>query len=346
MEATSWPAGVELDELLITVVIDNASDTLSSVAPAVPQVPELVYLLDSPPVGSQDGHDLVVALDRLCLACHGFSALATGRRGDETATVLFDVGPDGEVWLQNAARLGVDLSTIDVLFVSHWHWDHTGGIPMVVAAIAAARRGAGLPPPQVDVHPDRPDQRGQLTPLGRFAMLPEEPTIAAIEQAGGRIVQRGDSHPVAQGMFFSSGHIPRTTDYESGLPGHYSWRSGVATPDPEIHDERFLATHVRGRGMTVLSACSHAGIVNVALETSRLRPDCTIDLLLGGFHLAGPDAEKRIESTVHDLAERIAPRIVAPGHCTGWRAAGALAAAFAPSGFAPSVVGTRYVLAT
>ena len=73
-------------------------------------------------------------------------------------------------------------------------------------------------------------------PLGKFAMLPREPTLAEIEAAGGQIVQRGEVHEVAGGLFLSSGDIPRTTEYETGLGGHYSWREGQAAPDPEIHD--------------------------------------------------------------------------------------------------------------
>jgi 7,8-dihydropterin-6-yl-methyl-4-(beta-D-ribofuranosyl)aminobenzene 5'-phosphate synthase len=194
------------------------------------------------------------------------------------------------------------------------------------------------------LHPDRPDQRGLLSPQGSFAMLPPEPTLAAIERAGGQIATHADVHGVAGGLFLSSGDIPRTTDYETGLDGHYTWRDGQAAADPEIHDERFLAAVVRGRGVTVLSACSHAGIVNVALEALRLFPGRSLDVLLGGYHLAGPAVEGRISLTVDDLANLVAPRIVAPGHCTGWRAAHALDTAFGPSGFAACVVGTRFIL--
>ena len=334
----------ELDELTITIVVDNATDTLSSIPPGLPQLPEIAYVLGSvPPSGLQDGHDCVVAFDRLCVACHGFSALATARHGDRTTTVLFDVGPYGDVWLANAERLAVDLSSIDVLFLSHWHWDHSGGIITVVAAIAEARHGAGRPPLVVDVHPDRPDQRGILTPLDIFAMLPAEPTIEAIETAGGHVHAHADVHAVAE-LFLASGDIPRQTSYETGLPGHHTWRGDQVTLDPEIHDERFLAAHVRGRGTTVLTACSHAGVVNVGLEARRLLPDQPVDLLLGGYHLAGTTVENRIEPTVNDLANLVTPRIVAPGHCTGWRAAAALANAFSPTRHAPSVVGTRYLL--
>ena len=87
-------AAPELDELTITIVVDNATDTLSSIAPGLAQLPEMAYLLGSiPPSGQHDVHDCVVGFDHLCVACHCFSALATPRRGDHTATVLFDVGP-------------------------------------------------------------------------------------------------------------------------------------------------------------------------------------------------------------------------------------------------------------
>ena len=269
---TSLPSTPDLDQLTITIVVDNATDTLSSIAPGMPQLPEVAYLLGGvPPTGQHDGHNCVVAFDQLCVACHGFSALATARQGDHTATVLFDVGPYGDVWLANAERLNVDLSSIDVLFLSHWHWDHTGGITTVVAAIAAARDRAGRAPLVVDVHPDRPDQRGILTPLDVFAMLPPEPTLEAIETAGGDVVTHSDVHVVA-GLFLASGDIPRETSYETGLAGHHTWRGDQVALDPGIHDERFLAANVRGRGTTVLTACSHAGVVNVGLEARRAPP--------------------------------------------------------------------------
>jgi 7,8-dihydropterin-6-yl-methyl-4-(beta-D-ribofuranosyl)aminobenzene 5'-phosphate synthase len=332
----------ELDQLTITIVVDNATDTLSSITPGIPQLPEMAYLLGGPSIGDHDGVACVVTFDHLCVACHGFSALASARLGDRTSTILFDVGPYADVWLANADRLAVDLAGIDLLFLSHWHWDHTGGVPEVVAAIAAARAARGRPPLIVDVHPDRPDQRGVLTPLGSFAMLPEEPTFAAIEDAGGVIAAGAYGHPIGDALFHASGEVPRITPYETGLAGHHTWRNGAAKADEMIREERFVAARVRGRAVTVLTACSHAGVVNVALEAQKLAPNDGIDLLVGGYHLAGGPVEGRIEETVRDLVE-IGPRIVAPGHCTGWRAAAALAGAF-PNTFGPSVVGSRYVL--
>ena len=175
-------------------------------------------------------------------------------------------------------------------------------------------------------------------------MLPQEPSFDDIVRAGGKIVTHDDPHSICGGFFFGSGAIDRVTDYETGQVGHHSFRGEDGAPDPLIMDERFVAARVRGRGVTVFSACSHAGVVNACLQAKRHFPETPIDLVLGGYHLAGKTMEPRIEPTVRDLDQRIGPRLVAPGHCTGWRAKARLADTFAPGRYAPSVVGTMYRL--
>jgi len=334
-----------LDSLELLVVVDNETDTLSSVDSGVAQVPEVASLMARiPPSGEHEGHPTVCVFDHLCVACHGLSVLVTGVRRDERRTVLFDVGPYPDVWLDNSERLGLDLSAIELVFLSHWHADHSGGFPEVVAAIADARRTAGLPAPIVDLHPDRPNQRGVQLPSGAMALLPPEPTLEEIEAAGGVIERNADIHNVA-GLFVGSGEIERVTSYETGLFGHHTNSNGTWEPDPLILDERFLAARVAGRGVSVLSACSHAGVVNACLGAQALFPDEPMDAVLGGYHLAGAAMEPRIPDTVRDLLDLVSPRIVAPGHCTGWRAKAALADAFAPGRYGPSVFGSRYMLA-
>jgi 7,8-dihydropterin-6-yl-methyl-4-(beta-D-ribofuranosyl)aminobenzene 5'-phosphate synthase len=70
-------------------------------------------------------------------------------------------------------------------------------LPVVVEAVAAARSAAGLNAPLIDLHPDRPDQRGLQLPSGTFALLPAEPTFDQIEAAGGRIELSDETHVVA-----------------------------------------------------------------------------------------------------------------------------------------------------
>ena len=337
---------VELDELRLLIVVDNETDTLSSIDEGVPQISEIANLLPRvQSIHDFDGHECKPVFEHLCCACHGFSVLVTGRRGDEEHTVLFDVGPYPDIWLANAQRLGIDLARIEAIFLSHWHADHSGGLPEVTVAIAAERRQAGLSEPLwVDLHPDRPDRRGIMLPTGTMILLPEEPTFDAIETAGGNIETHNEAHTLCNGFFFGSGEIERVTPYEAGLIGHHTFRGGEVVPDPLIMDERYFAALVPGRGTTILSACSHAGVVNACLGAQRVFDRMQIDTVLGGYHLAGKAMEERIPETVHDLETRIRPRLVAPGHCTGWRAKTALSNSFAPRGYAPSVVGSVYSL--
>lgn len=336
----------ELDELELLVVMDNETDTLSSVDEGLPQLPEVAQLAARVPASRHfEGHECKMVFDQLCCGCHGLSVLITGRLGDEAHTILFDVGPYPQYWLDNAERLAIDLAKIECLFLSHWHYDHSGGFPEVIAAISAARRAAGLAAPLVvDLHPDRPDQRGVMLPSGVMILLPQEPGFDALCAAGGEIATHAEAHAICNGFFYASGAIERVTDYETGLDGHHTFRGETAEPDPLIMDERFLAALVRGRGVSVLSACSHAGIVNACLGAQARFPDVPVDVVLGGYHLAGKTMELRIDDTIADLENRINPRVVAPGHCTGWRAKARLAATFAPGRYAPSVVGTLYRL--
>jgi 7,8-dihydropterin-6-yl-methyl-4-(beta-D-ribofuranosyl)aminobenzene 5'-phosphate synthase len=333
-----------LDGLEVVVIVDNETDTLSRTADPS-QTSEAAWLMAHlPPDREVGGEPATTVFQHLCLACHGYSALVVAHLDGERRTALFDVGPSAEVWLGNARRLGVDLAAIGTVFLSHWHWDHSGGLVEVVDAITRARRRQGLDPPTVDLHPDRPVQRGIRLPDRRVMLLPPEPTFDDLERTGARLALEPDAHPLAGGWLAASGHIPRRTAYETGLPGHVTDRGGGFSDDPEIADERFLAARVRGRGVTVLSACSHAGIVNAATAAAAHGGD-RLDLVVGGYHLAGGPMEARIADTVKDLVD-LDPRLVAPGHCTGWRAKAALAGAFGPGDrYVPSVVGTRYRLA-
>ncbi len=330
-----------LDELELLVVLDNQTDILSSVPAAVPRSSEVVHLLRDTPEEIAGGH---VVFDKLCYACHGLSVLLTGRSGSRRHKVLFDTGPDGNLWLDNAAKLGVVLADIELVFLSHWHFDHSGGLPVVVGAIVEARAAAGRPAPILDLHPAWPRQRGITLSSGQTMLFAPEPTIDELGRSGADLRLHADAHALGDGMFYASGFIARVTSYETGLEGHVSIdATGVVLADPVIADERFLAAQVRGRGVSVLSACSHAGIVNACLGAMDAFPGMPVDLVLGGYHLAGAAMERRIKSTAEDLFRRVKPRILAPAHCTGWRAMAALAGArFA--GYAPSSVGACYHL--
>ena len=91
------------------------------------------------------------------------------------------------------------------------------------------------------------------------------------------------------------------------------------------------------------TGCGHAGAVNICRYAMRLTGVDRLHGVLGGFHLTGQAFEPLIEPTVAALAQ-LAPALIVPAHCTGWRAQHRFGASLADS-FVPNAVGTSFVLA-
>ena len=101
--------------------------------------------------------------------------------------------------------------------------------------------------------------------------------------------------------------------------------TGAWEPDPWVWDDQSVIVDVRGLGLVVLSSCSHAGAVNVLRNALQVTTQPKVHAFIGGLHLSGPLFEPIIPDTIGALAA-IAPDVVVPGHCTGWRATHELAA--------------------
>jgi 7,8-dihydropterin-6-yl-methyl-4-(beta-D-ribofuranosyl)aminobenzene 5'-phosphate synthase len=101
--------------------------------------------------------------------------------------------------------------------------------------------------------------------------------------------------------------------------------------------------NVRDRGLVVLTGCGHAGAVNIVRHAQRLTGVDRLHALLGGLHLSGPAFEPVIPPTIAALTE-LAPAMVVPGHCTGWRAQHAMATGL-PDAWLPNSSGSTYRMA-
>ena len=320
---------VEVDRAEIHILVDNATDGLSSTPLNVEG--EFAF-------ATRRG--LRASSDRcLCCAVHGLSCLVTVERGSTRHTVLFDSGPEEYAFERNTTRLGVDLGRIEGIVLSHGHWDHAGAMKLALLAIRG--RNGGRPVP-FHVHPGMFRQRGMKLPDGDVRLMDDVPSVAELTGLGAEIVSTAEPQRLLDGMFHDSGEIPRVTSFERGLPGQVRRTEDGAgwEPDELLMDERWLAVNVKGKGLVVLSACSHAGIVNVLTHARASFPDLKLHAVLGGLHLSGTN-EKIIPETVAAMKQFGLARIGA-GHCTGWRAMSALAHAFRDDVLAPSAVGKRY----
>jgi 7,8-dihydropterin-6-yl-methyl-4-(beta-D-ribofuranosyl)aminobenzene 5'-phosphate synthase len=232
---------------------------------------------------------------------------ARGRR----QRILFDAGFSHEVVLHNLGVLQIDPASIDLVVLSHGHPDHARGVPGVLRAI-------GGPRPLI-VHPD--------AFIPRYIALPTTHTMPYInmgfgerdiEDAGGRLMLARGPVPIALGAM-TSGEIERLTDFEHEVPaGRFHLPAGEVCLD-EIVDDLALYFNVAGFGLVVVSGCGHSGIVNTIRHGQKLTGVDRVGAVIGGFHLGHPGiSDGKIRKTSDALVE-MAPELVAPMHCSGFR---------------------------
>jgi 7,8-dihydropterin-6-yl-methyl-4-(beta-D-ribofuranosyl)aminobenzene 5'-phosphate synthase len=317
-----------VDRVEIHILVDNATDSLSSVPKHVET--EFSYL-------HRKGMR-VLSGKCICCASHGLSCLITAHHGGSNRTLLFDSGPEADTFERNTRQLGIDLGNVEAVVLSHGHWDHAGGLLRAIDMIRSDGKNRDLP---YYAHPDMFRPRGRQLPDGGIMPMEDVPSVAELTAHGARVVATRTPQAPLDGMFYVSGEIPRVTPFETGLPFHYAKTENGWEPDPWIIDERWLAVHVAGKGLVVFTACSHAGVINVLKDARAKHPDIPLHCVLGGFHLSGA-TEKIIPDTIAALRE-FGLTYIAAGHCTGWRAMAALVGAFGDQVVTPTAVGKRFV---
>lgn len=318
-----------VDGLTVHVVVDNTTDMLSSRPAHV--APELRVLREA---GMSE-----LAGEALCSAHHGLCLAVTAHLDGETRSVLFDAGPDPYAIGRNARNMNLDLGGIEALVLSHGHFDHSEGLLKALELIRAANGGQTMP---LHVHPGAFVKRGLRLPDGKVLPLQDVPPRRELEENGARVVAHDGPEEILDGTFYLSGEIPRRS-FERGFRNHLRRSAdGRWEDDPLILDERFMAAHVRGKGIAIFTGCSHAGLLNICDHAREVFPDVPLYAVVGGLHLVFPN-EDIIQDTVAEL-EKFGLKVIIPGHCTGWRAIHALIAAFGEEVVDPLAVGSRQTL--
>jgi 7,8-dihydropterin-6-yl-methyl-4-(beta-D-ribofuranosyl)aminobenzene 5'-phosphate synthase len=320
-----------VDELSVQTVCDNVTDILLPDEGPAKRLPlagmaRLAPLLEAPTLLGGKAADVP-------LAQHGFSALVEIRKEDRVRRVLFDTGITPHGCAGNLRRLGRDPADIEAIVCSHGHFDHTTGLSGLLGQLGQTN----LP---VLIHPEFWARRRLAIPGEPF----ELPTTSrrALEDAGFDIIEQRQPSFLYDRSLLITGEVDRVTGFEKGFPIHQAWRDGSWEPDPLILDDQALIAHVAGRGLVVLTGCGHAGIINICRYAQRLTGVEKLHAVIGGFHLAGPLFEAVIGDTISAL-ERLAPEVIVPAHCTGWKATHAIASRL-PGSFIQNSVGTIFHL--
>jgi 7,8-dihydropterin-6-yl-methyl-4-(beta-D-ribofuranosyl)aminobenzene 5'-phosphate synthase len=269
------------------------------------------------------------------LAEHGFSARVKTTTDGKTHTLLFDFGFSEDGAAKNAATLGVNMSEVEAVALSHGHSDHTGGMDKMTALIGRKN----IP---FVVHP-------AAFKSPRYLKLGEESKInfpkltrEMVKQAGLSLVESEKPYSLLDNTILFLGEIPRSSDFEKGFPIAHWQKDGQEVRDA-IEDDTSIVMNLKNKGLVILSGCAHAGIVN----TVRYAVDVTgidqVHVVMGGFHLSGPFFEPIIDRTTQEL-QKFHPAYVIPTHCTGRNAIMAMEKQM-PDQFILNMAGTKLTFA-
>lgn len=250
------------------------------------------------------------------LGQHGVSFWLEAKRGATERRFLVDVGQYPDALLFNAAALGVPLEEADAVVLTHCHYDHTGALAPVLRAIGREE----LP---VIAHPGLFRHNFVTAPFFRHLGMRSGNQPDDIRASGGRLVLARDALELMPGLS-TSGEIPRVTDFEEVVTARRTLdETGRVVPDP-MRDEIAVKAGIEGKGVVILTGCSHPGIVNILKHTTT--PSDKILGIIGGLHLVDA-SDERIEKTASALVG-FTPALLATGHCTGRKAEAAFSARF------------------
>jgi 7,8-dihydropterin-6-yl-methyl-4-(beta-D-ribofuranosyl)aminobenzene 5'-phosphate synthase len=223
----------------------------------------------------------------------GFAALVEhdGKR------ILFDAGNNAATFEHNVKALGVDLSKLDFVVISHRHSDHTTGLKYLLSVS-----------PNVPIY-------APLESFGIFGGAAPPTLIKQVASLPERMRYYGGKYPdkIPTGYPWTSGNFVLVDKLTEISPGIFIVFTISKTPG--TLELRELSLVLRSPdGLSVIVGCSHPGIEEILQAATAIDPH--MHFLCGGLHLVSTP-EPEIDRLVDNLKNKWKLEKVAPGHCTG-----------------------------
>lgn len=214
-------------------------------------------------------------------------------------TILFDFGPD-EAFLRNAKVLGKDISSVEMAFLSHGHYDHGGGLSAFLNANDHA-----------SVYLHRDIFRPHWSTDGRYIGLnPEQKDNPRLHFCTG--VQQ-----ISEDLTVISGASGKRMQAASNLELLMEHSDGTRTPDTFSHEQSLIVRE--GNCYLLVAGCAHSGILNI-LEQAHTVIGRAPDYVVSGFHLCQPTRGiDEDPAVVAKLGQELllSPTTYFTCHCTG-----------------------------
>ena len=219
--------------------------------------------------------------------------------------LLLDVGYSG-VFMDNARKMGVDLSQLNALVLSHGHDDHTGGLQRFFDEGDRSKVTLVTHPGALDLKTKDGEKVG--SPMGRAKIA-----------SGCRLVQTRTSLILSQNLMYL-GEIPRVTAFEEPYAIGETETGGKTGPDFLVDDSALV---YKGKeGIYIITGCSHSGICNIVEHAKTVSGTEKVAGLIGGLHLFNAHSRRSKETIEYLKAQGI--KELYPCHCTSFEVRAAL----------------------
>jgi len=312
----------EAERIVVTVITDNYYDAMRPDDKIAKRHSNTVW-------GALPTLDLVLHAE------HGLAYHVETTLDGQSHSFLFDFASDAQGMKRNIQLLKIDLKKIEAMALSHDHFDHQAALLDL------------LKDNKEEIPRGIPFYVGEQCFQGTYARTPDGKVASLValrreelEELGlVKIVEVKSPRPIVQGAYLA-GKIEQVTSYEKVSP-MFAAKKGDEFVQEEFPGEQAVVLNAKGKGLVVLSACAHRGIVNTVRHAQKITGLEKVHAVIGGFHLMGAERDV-IRQTIADI-KALKPDYIVPMHCTGFEVVEAFAREM-PDQFVLNVAGTRHVM--
>jgi len=231
---------------------------------------------------------------------HGLSLWIETKDG----VLLFDTGKTKATLRHNLRKLHLSLQDVDCLALSHAHYDHTGGLEMVLSK----RYGIKIFTNPDILRPRYALRDGKYQSIG----LPLDPTL---------LVNNADLRLSAQPNqifpdLWTTGVISKRPEPLGSSPHLLVRDDGAWRQDP-YQDDMSLVLKT-ARGLVLICGCCHAGLLNTLIHVED-NFEGPIRMVIGGTHLVSAD-DQQLDHVISIIQDRYQGVDLYLNHCTGQKA--------------------------
>lgn len=222
---------------------------------------------------------------------------------DQSTTILFDTGCS-DLFLENARKLGIDLSETKYIVLSHGHYDHTWGLKHLLNKYRSANTTPAAKPVLL------------AHPLS-FNHRTKDAKEMGCNIAEAELIDFFSIHKSRKPVWITDklvflGEIKRSFSYEGNHTIGQIIKNDIPIPD-SMEDDTAL-TYKSSQGLVIITGCSHSGICNIVEQAKQICQDDRVLAIIGGLHLRKPPIEQ-LNATITYLQQANVQELYAC-HCT------------------------------